>query len=350
MNKPTNETTEKLTTWAINKIKTMYPEDVALLVAVHGHNVDGDGHGECFDYFVPATEKGNELAQTFIIGDVGHDLYPRSWERTERTAALDDWATLCLGDGEILYSRTKEDEKRFYVLQKKLTENLMDKTFVYKKALENLDVAMGLYRTMMFEEKLYQVRMAAAYICDYLSIAVMHLNGTYIRSFGESQISQLQVLSLLPDSFVAYYEAVIHAQSVDELKNLSHLIIRTARRFIATQTPEKTDSVETPNFQDLAGWYEEGSLAWRRIRFYCKTKNVRMAFDNACRLQNELSIIQEEFVLKELDLVGVFNAEDLNPLLQRASELEKYIIYEIEAHGVDIRHYDTLEDFLAQNE
>jgi len=38
------------------------------------------------------------LAQTFIIGGVGNDLYPRSWERMERTASLDDRATLCLGD------------------------------------------------------------------------------------------------------------------------------------------------------------------------------------------------------------------------------------------------------------
>ena len=96
-----NTDIKKLTDWAINKINREYPEDVALLVAVEGHSVNGDGHGLSFDFFVPATERGNSLAQTFIIDGIGYDLYPRSWERTERTAALDDPATLCLGNAQI---------------------------------------------------------------------------------------------------------------------------------------------------------------------------------------------------------------------------------------------------------
>ena len=64
--------TQRLTDWVIRKIKTEYPDDVALLVAVEGASINGDGHGEPFDYFVPATEHGNELAQTFIIGGVGN--------------------------------------------------------------------------------------------------------------------------------------------------------------------------------------------------------------------------------------------------------------------------------------
>ncbi|MBO4267431.1 MAG: hypothetical protein J5910_09630 [Lachnospiraceae bacterium] len=58
----------KLTDWVIRKIETEYKDDVALLIAIRGHNTDDDQHGVCFDYFVPATERGNELTETFIIG------------------------------------------------------------------------------------------------------------------------------------------------------------------------------------------------------------------------------------------------------------------------------------------
>jgi len=146
--------TDRLTEWAIDKIQKEYPDDVALLIAVEGSSCNGDGHGEAFDYFVPATERGNELAQTFIIGDVGNDLYPRSWERCERTANLDDWATFCLGNARVLYSRSKEDEERFEAIRKRLFANLSDPAFTYRKALERLDNAMDMYRTMMFEERL----------------------------------------------------------------------------------------------------------------------------------------------------------------------------------------------------
>ena len=70
-----------LTQWVIEKIEADYKGDIALLIGIKGHSTDNDEHGECFDYFIPATERGCELAQTFIIDGVGHDLYPRSWER-----------------------------------------------------------------------------------------------------------------------------------------------------------------------------------------------------------------------------------------------------------------------------
>lgn len=52
-----------LTKWVINKIENEYKDDIALLVGIKGHSTNGDGHGECFDFFVPATERGNELAE-----------------------------------------------------------------------------------------------------------------------------------------------------------------------------------------------------------------------------------------------------------------------------------------------
>ena len=103
------EAENRLTQWVKEKIEKEYREDIALLIGVTGHATNGDGHGECFDYYVPVNERGNELAQTFIIDGVGHDLYPRSWERTERTANLEEFPTLCLAASEILYARTRDE-------------------------------------------------------------------------------------------------------------------------------------------------------------------------------------------------------------------------------------------------
>ena len=49
--------TKTLTEWVIDKIKSEYKDDIAILAAVKGHAIDGDEHGEVFDYFVPATER-----------------------------------------------------------------------------------------------------------------------------------------------------------------------------------------------------------------------------------------------------------------------------------------------------
>ncbi len=67
-------TQKELTDWAITQIQKKYRDDIALLIGVSGHSLEDDCHGECFDYFVPANENGNKLAQTFIIDGVGHDF------------------------------------------------------------------------------------------------------------------------------------------------------------------------------------------------------------------------------------------------------------------------------------
>lgn len=344
-----NTTTEKLTEWAINKIKTEYFDDVALLVAVEGHSVNGDGHGECFDYFIPSTDRGNELSRTFIINGIGHDLYPRSWERTERTANLDDRATICLSNATILYSHTKEDENRFIAIQKSLYDNLRNKEFTYKKALENLNIAMDLYRTMMFEDKLFKVRMATGYINYYLSLAVVYLNGTFFKNWCDGQLPELMVMKELPDNFIEYYKAVINAQTANEFKSLAHLIISTTRNFIASHKPAQTTAQGKSDFANLANWYQELSLTWRRLRHYCDINNSDAAFGDACNLQNELTIVKEEFGLHEMDLLGYFDTTNLTALSKQATELERYIVSEIENHGVKMNRYDTLEAFLSQN-
>ena len=357
-------TQNKLTEWVVNKIKSEYSDDVALLVATEGSSVNGDGHGEPFDYFVPATERGNELAQTFIIGGIGNDLYPRSWERCERTANLEDWATFCLGKGKILYSRSKEDEERFEEIRQKLFTNLSDPAFIYKNALERLDRAMDMYRTMMFEDRLYKVRGLAGFIHYYLAMGVAYLNNTYIADSGwhQGMLTMYSKWNKLPRHFMEYYESILSAKTVGELRSISHLLIASARQFIAEHKPHSASSAKSPNYHELADWYQELRTTWNRIYYYCEVKNNDAAFIDACSLQNELSIISEEFDFfysfnveeqfgfNELDLLGVFDAQDLELLSKRAAEIEEVIVSAIENQNIKIRRYDTLEAFLAEAE
>jgi len=323
---------------------------VALLVGVAGSAVGGDGHGEPFDYFVPATERGNELSQTFIIGGVGNDLYPRSWERTERTASLDDLATQCLGKAVILYARSKQDEERFEALRQKLADNLADAQFVYRKALENLEVAMNFYRTMMFEERLYKVRCLAGYIHQYLTIAVGFLNGTYQWEYALGVCKEVSRWPSLPDRFLEYYQAILAASTTSELASLAHLLISSTRRFIAGYRPEDAQAPEPPDFQWLASWYQELRTVWNRISYYCDNEDADSAFRDACYLQAELEIVAEEYGLGEMDLLGCFDMTNLDVLAGRAVELERRVIAAVEGQGVSIRRFDTVESFLSSTE
>lgn len=346
-----------LTNWAIQKIETHYKDDIALLIGIKGHATDGDCHGECFDFFIPATDKGYELSQTFIIDGIGHDLYPRSWERVEASANLEDMAIVLTG-ATILYARSDEDIARFEAIQQKLKDNLQNPDFIYGKALDALDKALDIYRSFMFENKSYRACSEAGYIHLYLSQAVAYLNHTVTDSpiFNERQaydvipennIYHCSGLLEVPDGFFQNARKLLYTREVLPLREIVTSLISATKAFILERKPDTPSVSKEINYQNLADWYQELSLTWRRIRYFCKQGMVEKACNDAGYLQNELLYIAEEFRLPELNLLDSFVPEDLELLALRSNCLEQIIKDIIKEHGISIREYDSLDDFLA---
>ena len=348
----------KLTEWCIEKIKREYPDDIALLIAVPGQETDGDAHGTCFDFFVPATERGNELAETFIIDGVGHDLYPRSWERLENSAELNDMVGV-LERAEILYARTETDATHFEEIRQKLYKNLADPEFIYEKALGFLDEALDVYRSFQFEEKTYRARSEAEDILMYLSSAVATLNHSYTDSalFDERQayesdpaqrIYHCPELLAIPDGFFENARKLLTPQPVPELRETVHALIRTTREFVLEHEPAGRKPEAEADYQGLADWYQELSLTWRRLRYFCENGMVEKAYSDACYLQREFLILAEEWGIDELNLLDSFDPKDLSLLALRANQLEKVIRGLITGHDVRVNEYPDLETFLEE--
>lgn len=348
-----------LTKWVINKIKSEYKDDVALLVAIRGHSTDDDGHGECFDFFIPATDRAYELEETFIIDGVGHDLYARTWERVEKSAELNEMAVV-LANATILYAKSKEDEERFAALQKKMVDNLKDSTFVYRKALECLDKALDIYRSFMFEEKSYRARSEAECIHLYLSQAVAYMNHTFTDnaifnerqaydSTPESSIYHCPGMVKVPDGFFHYARKLLFTQDVSKLRKIIHALISTTRNFVLEGKPETSVKAKDNDYQELADWYQELSLTWRRIRYFCQNNMVEKAYSDACYLQRELFYVAAEFQMEEMNLLDSFLPDDLELLALRANQLEEIIRKTLAEHQIRLNEYDSLESFLAAN-
>jgi hypothetical protein len=207
------------------------------------------------------------------------------------------------------------------------------------------------------------VRGLAGYIHYYLAMGVAYVNNTFVGDgvYHQGMLPMLANWGKLPMRFVEYYESILTAGTVGELRSIAHLLIASARQFIAGYKPQGAAQSVQPDYQGLADWYQELRTTWNRIYYYCEAGNGDAAFHDACNLQNELSIIGEEydlfnsynveerFGLSEMDLLGVFDAQDLAPLAKRATELEEVIISVIENHGVKIRRYETLDEFLSEN-
>ncbi len=348
-----------LTNWVIKKIEAEYKDDIALLIGIKGHSTGNDEHGECFDYFIPATEKGYELSQTFIIDGVGHDLYPRSWARMELSVELKEMTVLLAG-ATILYAKSPEDVARFEDMQKRLQDNLNNDFFVYEKALEYLDKALEVYHSFLFEEKSYRARCEANVIHLYISSAVALMNHTYTDSpiyterqaydnTPESSIYHCPNMTLVPDGFFTYASRLLITKDVKELREIVYQLLNATRAFVLDRKPASITESKEPDYHELAEWYQELSLTWRRIRYFCQNKMVEKAYTDSCYLQNELLYIAEEFVLEEMNLLDSFNADDLELLALRSNALEQKIRHILNEHGIVINEYASLDAFLKAN-
>ncbi|MBE6024805.1 MAG: hypothetical protein E7231_16775 [Cellulosilyticum sp.] len=341
---------KELINWAVEKIKKDYKEDVALLIGQKGAcKIPTDEQNVAFDFYVPCTDRGYQLAKTFIIEDMGYDLFPMSWERLEGIADLHETITFAFANGVILYARTKEDEERFLALQALLKKRLENRTYCMQKALEQLDVAMDIFKTMVFDEDMSHVRKAAGGIMQYLSIAVATFNGTYLgRSYGAGQyVGEVASMNKKPNQYEQLCNEVILATTSSEIKEKVYKLIQKTRNFFALAKGQYVTSTNT-NYEELGGWYYEARYTFRRLEYFCNAKDYTSAYELGCYLQIEFDAIQEEFGLKIMDLMGVFDANHLMPLLSRAKELENYIVETLKLWNVELKIYSDLESFLAK--
>ena len=138
-------------------------------------------------------------------------------------------------------------------------------------------------------------------------------------------------------------------QNVEELREVVYKLISVTRAFVLERKPAAVENQKEIDYADLADWYQELSLTWRRIRYFCKNGMVEKAYTDACYLQNELLYVAEEFGLEEMDLLDSFKVDDLELLVLRADALEQEIRRTLDEQGIVINEYASLEKFLEAN-
>lgn len=344
----------KLIKWAKDRIDAEFRGDIALLIGLKGAcKLPEDAQDMAFDYFVPATERGYQMAKTFVIEGMGYDLYPNSYERLTRIADLQEPNMIFVLDkGEILYSKNKEEEDKFKALKTLLHQNLADKDKTYQVALEYLNTAMEIFKVLMFEEKMYKVRKAAGGIASFLSHAIALINGKYIVNvYGNLSIA-IESLERMPDSYVKKYESLIACKEKEEIKNICKEMIQATRDFF-TEIKNERDSVKSEekgiDYEDLSYWYHEARYTFRKIAYYVEKNAAEECFSLGCYLQIEFDAIREEFALDEMDLLGAFDKDNLMELGKCASNIEQYIRSTITEHGVKIEEYQSFEEFMEKD-
>ena len=337
-----------LTDWAIKKIESEYRDDVCLLIEHKALKLEKDMDAAAFSFYIPATNRANGLAKTFIVDGIGYDLFPISWERVERMADVKEYNTTCLADAVILWAKSDEDKQRFVSLQARLQANLQNPHYMLERAKKWFDTAKEIYQDTLFEEKLYKVRENAGYICDLLAIAVAFVNQRYLAHGQTNQMDELSNMRKIPVNFVKLYQGIITEMSPDVQIRLCHELIKSTKVFLDEQE-KPVPKTSTPDFSELASWYQELCYTWRRVYHWCDMNDHINAYIWCCMLQNEVEEWGTRFGIANIDILGLYNANDLTVFRDQAETVEQNFKQAINDSGVKLDEYRTVEDFLKAN-
>lgn len=346
--------------WIRQRAARDFPQDLALVLHYGSSATGTAGPGSDVDCcFVPRTADGLRFARTFVIDEVGHDIFPMSWQRLERIADLGEPLEPLVGDSVLLFAASPQNHQRLQTLRCRLSQSLADPRLRHARAVENLETAATRLARVSGSIDPGRIRTAAGLSGLDLAHAVALANGTYFHHGPKGILNELQALPHLPDMFLPRLTAVLTtAEPAAAMAGGARLLQATAAFLdvppppIPAPRPGTTEPApETPaaiDPQSLAHLYEEICSSFVKVKNRCASGNAVQAAIDALLLQR----ILDEDVPTGVALPNLMEALDpdsLGDLMARVDVIDAALLHAITDAGGQIERYRDLNTFLHAN-
>ena len=330
----------------IDKIKKDYDGDVSL-VHIYGSYYYKDTHNlsDLDLFFVPKTERGKKLAQTFILNGIGFDYFAISWERLERISNHEESLTSIITEGETIYYHSVEDLEKFNVLKQNV-ENTTDKNKFRNIGRNKLKDAYKYYFDIVYSNNIIEVRDSIIGIIYVLSSALASLNCTSIKRIRKYFEKEISGMILKPKNFDILYNNLFKEQDVNIIKeNLYALIKNTEKLF---EDMEKGSFIKNFN-----GFYEEMIQHYNKIYHACDIGDIYTPLYASVELTNSINtLLKKSNSSYDLpDMIGTYDPNNLNIIKEKAKIHQNYFENILKKEGIKIRAFkniNELKDFLDE--
>ncbi len=348
-------TNDRIVNWITNRVTTEYVDDVSL-VLIYGSYVNGTDNpkSDVDCYFIPKTERGYNMAVDFILGGVGYDIFPMSWDRVEGIADLKEPLLPLVGDVQIIYCAANDDLERFKTLQEKLKNNLSNNEYVRDIVKGKCEYVNEMCTLMNTSNRASEIRKLAGYAIMELADAAAIYNHDYYHFGLKKQFEDLENKFLsIPRSIVSAYKSVVEAATIDEVKKHTMKMFHEVCTYLnitltESKMTENQSIAEGPiDAARLAGLYEEISSTFNKIYVCCESGNYILAFLSAVCLQQVLDEAREAGC-PEYDILGCFDYKQLCQLHEVTQKTENDFVQMIVENGGHIKKYDSFEQFENQ--
>ncbi|MCL2527014.1 MAG: nucleotidyltransferase domain-containing protein [Defluviitaleaceae bacterium] len=215
------EKNQNIINMVIERAKRDFPEEIAL-IGLTGSFATNDFHekSDLDLIIVNNTDAGWSIATSFILEDVGYDIYCTPWGNLEKKAELDCIGVSSLTDLQILYCPKPEDMERFNALKEiamaKLSEGIGSDAI--KRAGKHIGQAKQDFADMILTNDMGPVRFASASLVYNIINSIVSLNNTCIKQGVKRYMEELATYKYLPQDYMKLYMAIIDAKAAGDIK------------------------------------------------------------------------------------------------------------------------------------
>lgn len=338
---------KRLIDMVVERAKKDFPDDIAI-IGLTGSFSTGDFHekSDLDLIIINNTPRGWEISRSFILGDVGYDIYCTPWDtRIEEQSRLQSPMISHLLELQILYCAKPEYLEKLNGYRQKALDELakpIGKDCI-ERAQKSIDIAKQKYAQAMLCDSLGEVRKAAGVVLYNLVNAVVSLNNTYIKRGVKRYLEELQSYHYLPEDFIMLYMSVIDAKTVESIRTAALQLLKSVL-MLSENMRDTLIEKPLPTYENLRGTYEE---LWcnclNKVIVSVASNDKSYAFHAALGAQSYLDEMTADIGTKKFDLMQYFNADNLT-LFREAfiRAMEDYLAEYVKA-GRKVEHYETVE-------
>lgn len=340
------ERNQRIIDMVIERAKRDFPDDIDL-IGLTGSFATGDYHeGSDLDLIiVNGTDRGWGIADGFILGGVGFDVYCTPWDNLERKSRLDDVGVSSLTELQILYVAKPEHLERFKALRQRALDGLAEPIGrdCLERAGKHLDMAKQELGGAMLAETTGRARYAAGGVLHHCVNALIAMNNTCIKRGIRRYREILLALEHLPDGFEALYMAVIEAKTADASREAARALLGAVAG-LHTALWEGAVEKSAPNYDNLWGVYEEFfSNYFNKLRNSAAEGDASYAFFAALGAQAYIDEMADMKGLPVRDLMAAFDPGDLTKLEAAWEEAARIYLDAYKRAGREVERFDTFE-------
>ncbi|MGF7059005.1 hypothetical protein [Brassicibacter mesophilus] len=346
--KKLEERNDRIIKAVIKKAEKVCPGAIALIgVAGSFHSGDIYEKSDLDLCIVINDDSARKVESCFILQDVGFDIYCTPWSRLEEMAEYNNPFITKLLELDIVYCNDDKYMDKYMELRSKVTCKLNQEYSIEdnEKAEKFVNEASQGYADIMMSSKYGECRYALTDMLYCIEFAIYMYNKAYIKRGIKRIPEEISTMKYLPVGFNELYWKLIKAESVEEIKETSTILMKVVKDFAKLMRDRVIIKKEITE-ADIKGTYEEIYSNWRNKMYHAVDKNdTYLSLMTAASCQQFYNDMYSQYNIDRIDLMKNITSDNLMLLAKAFDDAMEEYKKNYDRLGTKIKCYKDLDVF-----